>query len=279
MQVGTNSVYDATFPGHPAFLFVRAAGVNVDPEWIIAVNQVGQRFYDESSVDRGGPARRHLSAGTGGHQQAVEGLDWNNSSIEHVREHLRLQRHARGGARDRTKARAGPDYTSGPIWAIFDQAAVDANGWEIRHPYIADPPDGNFFKADSLAELARMVIGNQYQHMDLNHLEETVAKYNAAADAGKDDEFGKPKMHKIDKGPFYAALMPVTVNDSYGGLRINGNAQVVDLDGNVIPGLYAGGEASGGGSQHGIGRAAVQGYIAANARRRRAGRPELIARH
>ena len=111
-------------------------------------------------------------------------------------------------------------------------------------------------------ELARMVIGNQYQHMDLVHLEETVAAYNAAADGGK-DEFGKAKMHKIAKAPFYAAIMPITVNDSYGGLRINGNAQVVDLEGNVIPGLYAGGEASGGGSQHGIGRASVEGYMAA----------------
>jgi predicted oxidoreductase len=70
-------------------------------------------------------------------------------------------------------------------------------------------------------------------------------------------------MHKIETGPFYAAIMPVGVNDSYGGLRIDGNAQVVDLEGNPIPGLYAGGEASGGGRQHGIGRAAVQGYMAA----------------
>ena len=31
----------------------------------------------------------------------------------------------------------------------------------------------------------------------------------------------------------------------------------------MIPGLYAGGEASGGGSQRGIGRAAVEGYLAA----------------
>jgi predicted oxidoreductase len=70
-------------------------------------------------------------------------------------------------------------------------------------------------------------------------------------------------MHKIDTAPFYAAIIPMTVNDSYGGLRINGKAQVVDLNGQVIPGLYAGGEASGGGKQHGIGRATVQGYIAA----------------
>ena len=35
--------------------------------------------------------------------------------------------------------------------------------------------------------------------------------------------------------------------------------QVVDMQGEPIPGLYAGGEASGGGNQHGLGRALVRG--------------------
>jgi predicted oxidoreductase len=108
-------------------------------------------------------------------------------------------------------------------------------------------------------------MDNPYQHMPLKYLEETVAKYNAAAEAGKDEEFEKPVMHKIATGPFYAAIIPLAVNDSYGGLRINGKAQVLDMNGQVIPGLYAGGEASGGGRQHGIGRATVTGYLAATA--------------
>jgi tRNA U34 5-carboxymethylaminomethyl modifying enzyme MnmG/GidA len=40
---------------------------------------------------------------------------------------------------------------------------------------------------------------------------------------------------------------------------------VLDLDGNVIPGLYCGGESAGGFSQHGLARAACQGYIAGHA--------------
>jgi hypothetical protein len=40
---------------------------------------------------------------------------------------------------------------------------------------------------------------------------------------------------------------------------------VVDTQGDVIPGLYSGGEASGGGNQHGLGRALVHGYIAGGA--------------
>ena len=82
------------------------------------------------------------------------------------------------------------------------------------------------------------------------------------ANKGRDEDFEKPVMHRIETPPFYAAWVPITIGDSYGGLRINGKAQVIDVWGEVIPGLYAGGEASGGGQQHGLGRASVHGYIA-----------------
>ena len=148
------------------------------------------------------------------------------------------------------------------MWAIFDSAAVQRTKWPIRHPYIADPPDGYFHKADTLAELAQKVTEHPHQKMPLKYLEETVKRYNALADKGKDEDFEKPIMHKIDTPPFYAAAASIRVLDSYGGLRINGKMQVLDTSGKVIPGLYAGGEASGGGTQHGIGRASVHGYIA-----------------
>lgn len=260
-KVGTDSVYDATFPGHPAFLFTRAAGLTIDPDWIIAVNQVGKRFYNESVLKNEAIWDASYPPGQSGTRVPFTPLDWRNASVEHVRQSYNLSGiHAAALAIN--EGSRPPHYLPGPVWAIFDQAAVDENGWEIRHPYIADPPDGNFFKADSLEELSRMVMQNKYQHMPLQYLIETVAKYNAAADNG-DDEFEKPVIHKIETGPFYAAIMPIAVNDSYGGLRINGSAQVVDLEGNPIPGLYAGGEASGGGRQHGLGRAIVHGYMAA----------------
>ena len=37
------------------------------------------------------------------------------------------------------------------------------------------------------------------------------------------------------------------------------------MNGEVIPGLYCGGESAGGFSQHGLARAVCQGYIAGNA--------------
>jgi succinate dehydrogenase/fumarate reductase flavoprotein subunit len=94
-------------------------------------------------------------------------------------------------------------------------------------------------------------------------LEATVARYNSFVDSGLDEDFGKPKpLHKIAKPPFYAAWAAPVVHDTRAGLRINANCQVVDMNGQVIPGLYCGGESAGGFSQHGLARAACQGYIA-----------------
>jgi hypothetical protein len=223
---------------------------------------VGKRFYNESSAATESDSHAAYPPGSGGTRVPFTPLDWRNASPEHIRQSY-VQTAMHDAALAMNEGSRAPEYNSGPVWAIFDQAAVDANGWELRSPFIADPPDGNFFMADSIEELARLVTQNQFQHMPLRYLAETVQKYNAAADAGEDSEFEKPIMHKIETAPFYAALIPMAVNDSYGGLRINGKAQVVDLYGNVIPGLYSGGEASGGGRQHGIGRATVTGYIAA----------------
>jgi succinate dehydrogenase/fumarate reductase flavoprotein subunit len=98
------------------------------------------------------------------------------------------------------------------------------------------------------------------------NLEDTVARYNSFVDSGVDEEFGKPEpMYKIASPPFYAAWATPVVHDTRAGLRINGKCQVIDMDGAVIPGLYCGGESAGGFSQHGLARAACQGYIAGNA--------------
>jgi predicted oxidoreductase len=47
-------------------------------------------------------------------------------------------------------------------------------------------------------------------------------------------------------------------------LRINGKAQVLDMKGQVIPGLYAGGEATGAHLMHGLGKCCTHGYMAAS---------------
>jgi FAD binding domain len=261
--IGTRDAIGSIFPGHPAFLFARAKGISIGGagwEHAIAVNQVGRRFYNERAIASVSSDAKY-PAGSDGTRSPFVPLDWRNTSPAQVR-----AQYKRSAAVDAALAinegSRPPDYSSGPIWAIFDAAAVQRGRWKVRYPYIAEPPDGYFHKADTIAELARTVTANPYQRMPLKYLEETVARYNAMAEKGTDEDFEKPVLHRIETPPFYAAWASIRVQDSYGGLRINGKAQVVDTHGEVIRGLYAGGEASGGGWQHGIGRASVHGYIA-----------------
>ena len=108
----------------------------------------------------------------------------------------------------------------------------------------------------------------KYQRVPLPsaNLAETVARYNSFVDTGVDTDFGKPKpLYKIAKPPFYAAWATPVVHDTRAGLRIDAKCQVIDMNGEAIPGLYCGGESAGGFSQHGLARAACQGYIAGRA--------------
>ena len=50
----------------------------------------------------------------------------------------------------------------------------------------------------------------------------------------------------MTEGPWYAAKKVPTVHHTMGGLRINERAQVLNNKGEVIPGLYAAGEVTGG---------------------------------
>ena len=157
---------------------------------------------------------------------------------------------------------AGKNEGGGPIWSIFDANAVKREAWTCAPPYV--DPDGWFFSANSLRELAaRIVTKYQRKPMPGAALEETVARYNSFVDMGKDLDFGKPApKYNIQTPPFYAAWSTPCVHDCISGLRINGKAQVIDLWGHVIPALYCAGETAGGFNQHGLAKSLTFGRIA-----------------
>jgi hypothetical protein len=268
--LATRDPYTDMLPGHPTFPFRGSTGIpiaNQSFQHLIAVNQVGKRFFNELRVPerRGGAA---FPAGPGKGQPksglAHVQLDWRNASAENVRATY-SEPNSIHAALAMNEGSKGPDFFSGPIWAIFDRAAVERDKWNIDPPYTS-PTNGFFFSADTIQELAAKIQkGHEFQRVPLTYLAETVAKWNAYVDKGGDPEFGRggdAPMYRIEKPPFYAAALYPVWHDSYGGLRINGRAQVIDMQGEPIPGLYAGGESSGGGNQHGLGRALVHGYIA-----------------
>ena len=78
--------------------------------------------------------------------------------------------------------------------------------------------------------------------LDPEIVQATVDRYNELCAKGEDLDFGKPAeyMESIE-APFYLLRMPMVCTDGYSGARINLNAQVIDVNGDVIPGFYAAG--------------------------------------
>jgi urocanate reductase len=150
----------------------------------------------------------------------------------------------------------------GPVWAIFDADAVAREKWDPQPPHV--DPDGYFYTADTIAELGPK-IRNPYQKKPISGaaLQETVNRYNAFVAAGTDTDFKKPTpMYKIEKPPFYAAWATPILHDTLTGLRTNTHGEVIDIRGEVIPGLYCAGECQGGFAQHGLARCVVFGRVA-----------------
>ena len=154
----------------------------------------------------------------------------------------------------------------GPLWAIFDQAAADRNDWDMENA--VDYEFGYAFKADTLEELAEAVVNKYYEdiRMDPNILMETVARFNAAVQTGTGDDWGRVNLdYTIEQGPFYCVWATPNLHDTLAGLRTDGSMQVLDLEANPIPGLFAAGESAGGMHVHGLGRVITSAYIAGRA--------------
>jgi succinate dehydrogenase/fumarate reductase flavoprotein subunit len=235
-------------PASPVFDRARASGLSVrDWQDVILVNRLGKRFFDETGGQFTANNYKRVDP-------YVPGSYLNAQNIEYAPNNFLNA--ALAGTGDGSNG-------GGPIWAVFDSDAVAREGWNPTPPNV-DYDAGFFFSADTVEELAGQIIMKyQKEPMPPDSLKKTVSRYNSFVDSGKDVDFGKPSpKYKILKAPFYAAWATPALHDTRAGLRINARCQVVDLQGEVIPGLYCGGESAGGFSQHGLARCIVQGLLA-----------------
>lgn len=87
-------------------------------------------------------------------------------------------------------------------------------------------------KADTLEDLAKQL------KIDPAVLKDNVDRYNAAVEAGKDEEFGKAAdfltMKIGEEGPYYAFVGASYIYSTVGGLDVNTDMQVLGSD-NATP--------------------------------------------
>lgn len=138
--------------------------------------------------------------------------------------------------------------------ALLDQE--DQTMWILHdaHEYYDEDVKNDFNESiGQLVENGTAVKGNtieelaEQMNVDPKILKETVDAYNKAVKGETTDSLGKNLMEEpFDKAPFYASVRVPTIHHTMGGIEINTDTQVIDTSGNVIPGLYAAGEVTGG---------------------------------
>ena len=129
--------------------------------------------------------------------------------------------------------------TDGVAYLLFDQKAADETGLVEQHAdeYENSESRGVIVKADTLEEVANT------QGVDPDALQATVDQWNEYCANGEDPDFNySAEMNTIDEGPYYLMACKPAVHYTMGGLHITPEAEVLSVDEEVIPGLYAAGE-------------------------------------
>lgn len=147
------------------------------------------------------------------------------------------------GARRDVMTKALFEQEDSFMWVILDSHSYPTG--DVRNHFNESidelVAEGRAYKADTIEELAEKIGVNP------ENLVNAVNKFNSHVETGETDEFGRTLyQYKIDKAPFYAGARVPTVHHTMGGIQINTNTEVLDVNGNVIPGLYAAGEVTGG---------------------------------
>ena len=170
-------------------------------------------------------------------------------------------------------------YPNNPCWLVFD------HGHKLRYDVAGTPPGDNapdwMHRGDTVEALAESI------GVPTATLAATVARFNEHAADLKDPDFGRgdsaydtfngdrslpgveATLGPLDQGPFYAVPMELGALGTNGGPKTDTRCRVLSLDGGVIDGLYAVGNAMAaptgmvyGGAGGTLGPAITTGFVA-----------------
>ena len=123
-------------------------------------------------------------------------------------------------------------------WFIFDSSHLK-DAFDSEFTGSEDPvADGWLYRADTLEELASQM------EVPADQLANTVEQWNEFCERGEDRAFYRPldTLTPIETAPFYAQRCSPSLLNTDGGPKRSAKSEVLGVDGNPIPGLYAAGE-------------------------------------
>ena len=139
------------------------------------------------------------------------------------------------GTRDVVSAAeiAQPDSYS---WLVVDQKMVDASS--VIQGYISR---GLMLQGDTYEALANEL------GIPADAFAATMEKWNGYVADKNDPDFGRTSFAApLDTAPFYAVKVTAGIHHTMGGLKIDSQTHVLNKEGQIIPGLFAAGEVTGG---------------------------------
>ncbi len=139
------------------------------------------------------------------------------------------------GTRDVVSAAeiAQPDSFS---WLVVDQKMVDASS--VIQGYITR---GLMLQGDTYEALAAEL------GIPADAFAATMEKWNGFVAEKNDPDFGRTSFAApLDTAPFYAVKVTAGIHHTMGGLKIDSQTHVLNTEGQIIPGLFAAGEVTGG---------------------------------
>jgi succinate dehydrogenase/fumarate reductase flavoprotein subunit len=171
-------------------------------------------------------------------------------------------------------------YVNHPAWLLVDHHFLARYGLARHRP--PAPTPGWLVEGATISDIANRI------GVPSDNLTATVERWNQHAAAGVDPDFHRGESHHdrawgdpafgytpqatvgpLDTAPFYATRVRCGALGTKGGPRTDWHGRVVDVDGAVIDGLYAAGNAMGsvmgmtyGGHGGTLGPALVFGYLA-----------------
>lgn len=198
---------------------ISVAGVGTVGDGYRMAEEVGADFHNEDWI-------------IGLRSQAVEGNSPLNGLVWTTGLYTTLEgnRFTNEGAPYSVLYNSTADQGIEEYFLIFDQkmaAAVEAG-----------ISQGVVFKGDTAEELAKA------SGMDAETLQGTIIRYNELANKGTDEDFGKSSeaMVPLQDGALYAMKVRVSQMGTMGGVRTTLNMEVLNKQGQIIPGLFAAGE-------------------------------------
>ncbi|EME65690.1 FAD-dependent oxidoreductase [Amycolatopsis decaplanina] len=138
-------------------------------------------------------------------------------------------------------------FEADPSWMVFDAEARGRHAFGSVRP--GEPEPEWLLRAGTTAELAGLI------GVDPAGFVETVDRFNENAKAGADPEFGRggreydsaggePTLRPLSEPPYFAVAVHAGLGGTKGGPKTDEHGRVTHVDGSVIPGLYAAGNAA-----------------------------------